>query len=357
MTGVLGMTELLLHTPLDPTQRGYAQTIQDSGRMMLRLVNDSLDLARIEAGRLELDEVPFDLRALVDEIAAVARPLAQAKNLEWSVCVAPDTPRWLRGDAVRVKQVLLNLLNNAIKFTEHGSVALDARRAPEGGIEFAVADSGPGIAESTRARLFQRFEQADGAQRQGGSGLGLAICRELVACMGGSIALDSEPGQGSTFRVHLPFSELDAAAAAAAAAPPPARSDATAAIAQVSRRILLVEDDATVAEVITAQLQLQGHRVVRAAQGLAALGEFDRAPFDLALIDLDLPGVDGLALARLLRAREAQSGKVRMPLIGISARSVGNEEALCLAAGMNAFLRKPLTGEILARAVGRVPTA
>ncbi len=217
-----------------------------------------------------------------------------------------------------------------------------------------ISDSGPGIAESTRARLFQRFEQADGAQRYGGSGLGLAICRELVARMGGSIELDSQTGRGSTFRVQLPLAE---------ASEEEMRARARAALEEVAlvprldqggtpRRILLVEDDATVAEVITGLLQMQGHRVVHVAQGLAALGEFEAGQHDLALIDLDLPGVDGLALARMLRAREAQSGKVRMPLIGISARSAGNEEALCLAAGMDAFLRKPLTGEVLARALG-----
>jgi len=351
MTGVLGMTELLLRTPLDPTQRGYAKTIQNSGRMMLRLVNDSLDLARIEAGKLELDEAAFDLHALIGEIAAVAAPLARAKGLAWAARVAPDTPHWLHGDAVRVKQVLLNLVNNAIKFTECGNVALDAGRAPGRGVAFAISDSGPGIPASTRARLFQRFEQAGGAQRLGGSGLGLAICRELVARMGGSIALGSEPGRGSTFRVHLPLPEIDGGPKEEAGV---AQAVVAATASLPARRVLLVEDDATVAEVITAQLQLQGHAVVRAAQGLAALAEFDGAPFDLALIDLDLPGVDGLALARLLRAREAQSGKARMALIGISARSAGNEEALCLAAGMDAFLRKPLTGEALAAQLAAV---
>ena len=353
MTGVLGMTELLLRTPLDPTQTGYAQTILNSGRMMLRLVNDSLDLARIEAGKLELEEAPFDLRALLAEISSVAQPMARNKNLGWVCNMGTDMTPWLRGDAVRIKQVLLNLVNNAIKFTERGGVTLDTRRAGEGGVLFVISDSGPGIAESTRVRLFQRFEQAEGAQRYGGSGLGLAICRELVARMGGSIELDSETGRGSTFRVQLPLAEaseeetrvrLQAVLEEAVSA---RQSDQ----AEMPRRILLVEDDATVAEVITGLLHMQGHRVVHVAQGLAALAEFEAARYDLALIDLDLPGVDGLALARMLRAREAQSGKVRMPLIGISARSVGNEEALCLAAGMNAFLRKPLTGEALGRAV------
>jgi signal transduction histidine kinase/streptogramin lyase/ActR/RegA family two-component response regulator len=352
MTGVLGMTELLLHTPLDTMQHGYAQTILDSGRMMLRLVNDSLDLARIEAGKLDLEEAAFDLHALLGEIAAVALPLARGKGLDWTSTIGSDAPQWLRGDAVRIKQVLLNLVNNALKFTERGAVTLATQRGSDGGVLFVIRDSGPGIAESTRVRLFQRFEQADGAQRHGGSGLGLAICRELVARMGGSIELDSETGRGSTFRVHLPLppaSEVEMAQARAAAeqAAPVRRSGQSG----TARRILLVEDDATVADVITGLLQMQGHRVVRVAQGLAALAEFEAAQHDLALIDLDLPGVDGLALARMLRAREGQSGKVRMPLIGISARSAGNEEALCLAAGMDAFLRKPLTGDALGRAI------
>ena len=349
MTGVLGMTELLLRTSLDPTQRGYARTILDSGRMMLRLVNDSLDLARIEAGKVELEDAPFDLRELVAGTAAIAGPLARNKGLEWRIAVAPDAPRFVRGDQVRVKQILLNLLNNAIKFTERGTVALDLARGPGGTTQLRVSDSGPGIAESMRARLFQRFEQADGARRHGGSGLGLAICRELVACMGGEISLDSEPGKGSAFCVNLPLPEVHAPDTAA----DEVSFDPAAGQSPSSRplRILLVEDDPTVAEVITRLLALQGHSVKHAAQGLAALTEFDAAHYDAALIDLDLPGVDGLSLARMLRAREAQTGAARVPLIGVSARSAGDEESLCLAAGMDAFLRKPVTGELLASAI------
>jgi CheY-like chemotaxis protein/anti-sigma regulatory factor (Ser/Thr protein kinase) len=282
-------------------------------------------------------------------MAAIAAPLARNKGLEWRIAVTPDAPRFVRGDKVRIKQVLLNLLNNAIKFTEHGAVALDLARGPGGATQLRVSDSGPGIAESTRARLFRRFEQADGAHRQGGSGLGLAICRELVACMGGEISLDSEPGKGSTFCVNLPLPEARATDGATDAM----SFDPAAGHATSSRplRILLVEDDPTVAEVIARLLALHGHTVKHAAQGLAALSEFDAARYDAALIDLDLPGVDGLSLARMLRSREAQAGATSMPLIGVSARSAGNEESLCLAAGMDAFLRKPVTGDLLARAL------
>jgi signal transduction histidine kinase/ligand-binding sensor domain-containing protein/BarA-like signal transduction histidine kinase len=331
MTGVLGMAELLLRTPLDASQRGFAEAIQDSGRVLLRLVNDSLDLARIEAGKLELEDKPFDLRALLRHVESLQRPVADVKRLAFSVDVRADVPRHVRGDAVRIEQVVLNLINNAIKFSERGSVTLTVESLA-GDIVFTVRDSGPGISADMRARLFQRFEQDDGPQRRAGSGLGLAICRELVTRMNGRIEVDSEVGAGSTFRVSLPLPEVA----------PVATSDAPRRAPSRSRRLLLVEDDATVAAVIAGLLRASGHDVVHVANGLAALSESATSRFDLALIDLDLPGVDGLALARLLRAREAT-----LPMIGISARSVGDEERVCLDAGMNAFLRKPITGAML----------
>jgi signal transduction histidine kinase/CheY-like chemotaxis protein/streptogramin lyase len=356
MTGVLGMTELLLGTTLDAKQRGYAEAIQTSGNMMLRLVNDSLDLARIEAGKLELEDAGVDLHALVGEIAALAQTLAQRKGLVFTHSIAADAPRWVRGDAVRIKQIFLNLVNNAIKFTERGSVAFDLARAPSGATQFAVRDTGPGIAESTRQRLFERFEQANGTQRRyGGSGLGLAICRELVARMGGTIELESGVGEGSRFVVTLPLAQMsDAEQPDPAAAPSPAFVKPAAGIRARSLRILLVEDDATVAAVISGLLEAQGHRVRHVAQGLAALSESGIEPFDVALLDLDLHGIDGLALARALRASEAAENRPRLPLIGVSARSAGDEEALCLAAGMDRFLRKPVTSALLAAALEQV---
>ncbi len=345
MTGVLGMTELLLRTRLDTTQHSYAEAIQDSGHMMLRLVNDSLDLARIEAGKVEFEDAPLDLHATVREVATLARPLAQSKDLKCEARIDADAPLHVRGDRVRIKQILLNLVNNAIKFTERGHVDIGLRRVPDG-VEFSISDSGPGISESTRERLFQRFEQAAGPQRHSGSGLGLAICRELVARMGGTIGLESTPGMGSVFRVVLPLPDATPDIAEESVSPRVARKPPA-----PSRRFLLVEDDATVAAVVSGLLQAQGHRVAHAANGLAALAELETGNFDVVLIDLDLPGIDGLALARMLRERESSEGKLRLPLIGISARSRGDEEAECLAAGMDAFLRKPLTGEMLAEAI------
>jgi len=354
MTGVLGMTELLLRTPLDAKQRDYAEAIASSGQMMLRMVNDSLDLARIEAGRLELEDVPFDLPALIAAVAALVRPLAEAKGLAFEVAIDEGAARWVAGDAVRVKQIVLNLANNAIKFTERGRVVVELARAASGAVEIRVCDTGPGIAESTRARLFGRFEQVAGMQRRhGGSGLGLAICRELVARMGGEIVLDSREGEGSTFRVVLPLRDV----AAGDAAEPVARAVPETSHDARGLHVLLVEDDATVAAVIVGLLQAGGWRVRHVENGLAALAEVDAARFDAALLDLDLPGLDGLALARALRAREARLGEPRLALIGISARSVGNEETLCLDAGMDAFLRKPIAGIALHALIERLTRA
>ncbi|MEP6940321.1 MAG: ATP-binding protein, partial [Rudaea sp.] len=363
MTGVLGMAELLLRTPLDDRQRGYAEAIESSGQVMLRLINDSLDLARIEAGKLDLEIARFDLHALVADIASLARPLAMQKDLAFACSIDGCVPRWVVGDAVRIRQVFVNLVSNAIKFTAQGGIGLALACEASGALRFSVRDSGPGISDATRARLFNRFEQAPGAQRFGGSGLGLAICRELVARMGGAIELDSTPGVGSTFTVMLPLGADEASneprdAAARPADAPNALFDGAASPAPTvdirGLRILLVEDDSTVATVIGGQLEAHGANVRIAAHGLAALSEIAIETFDVALLDLDLPGLDGLALARALRVREAGENRARMPLIGISARSAGDEEALCIGAGMDAFLRKPIGGTLLAGAIAAV---
>ncbi|HEX7111946.1 MAG TPA: ATP-binding protein [Mizugakiibacter sp.] len=350
MTGVLGMAELLLRTPLAERQREYAEAIQRSGTLLLKLVNDALDLARIEAGRFELESAPLDPAALLREVGELETGMAARKGLALRIEVAADAPRALRGDALRIQQVLLNLANNAIKFTERGEVRLALARAADGSAQFSVTDTGPGIPEASRERLFQRFEQDDAGEgrRQGGSGLGLAICRELVALMGGRIEVESAPGQGSTFRVCLPLPEC---------APPAdaARSAAPAAPAQGALRVLLVEDDATVAQVIAGLLEAQGHAVRHAPHGLAALSELDTAGCDAMLLDLDLPGVDGFQLARMIRARER--GGARLPIVAITARSGGDEEAKALAAGMDRFLRKPLTGAQLADVLQEVTGA
>ena len=339
MTGVMGMAELLLSTPLNPLQHDYTQAMQRSGGMLLKLLNDALDLARIEAGKLELEPAPFDPRQLLDDVAQLEQGMAHAKHIRFVLEVADDLPPRLIGDAVRIKQVLLNLANNALKFTEQGSVTLRAQCVVNG-LLFSVSDTGPGIPEASQARLFQRFEQADSPQRRAGSGLGLAICRELVEMMGGSIELESRLAHGSTFRVRLPLAE------------PALAQSVSATDEQEGYRLLLVEDDTIVAAVIGGLLERQGHAVMHVINGLAALAELALARFDAVLLDLDLPGVDGFQIARLIRQRE-QAGR-HLPIIAVTARSGSRDEARARAAGMDGFLRKPLTGEQLAVALAQV---
>ncbi len=339
MTGVLGMTELLLGTPLEARQRDYAESIRNAGQHLLRLVNDTLDLARIEADKLQLEAIPFDLRALLQEVCRMLAPLAQAKGLQFNCDVGDDLPHGVRGDAHRVRQILLNLGSNAIKFTEHGGVTLRATALPAHGVRIEVADTGPGLDAAQQLRLFQRFEQADGARtaaRYGGSGLGLAICRELAIAMGGTIGVDSVPGHGACFHVELPLPVAE---------PATARTD-EARERPAAHRILLVEDDPVVADAVRGLLEAQGHFVGHAPHGLAALSALQTMRHDLAFVDLDLPGIDGFALARLLR----EQGHA-LPLIAITARADKDAEALALAAGMDGFLRKPVNGRLLQQAI------
>ncbi|MCI4568705.1 two-component regulator propeller domain-containing protein [Lysobacter sp. CFH 32150] len=337
MTGVLGMTELLLGTPLQQKQRGYAESIRSSGQHLLRLVNDALDLARVESGKLELEDAPFDLHILLQEVCALFEPLAQAKGLGFR-CESANLPRGVRGDAHRLRQMLLNLGNNAIKFTERGDVVLRAT-ATARGVRFEVIDTGPGLSAEQQARLFRRFEQAEGARttaRYGGSGLGLAICQELAAAMGGRVEVESTLGQGATFRLDLPLP----------AAEIPAAQDAETRDRVAAHRILLVEDDPTVAQVLGELLQAQGHVVTHAPHGLAALAALQSAAHDLAFLDLDLPGIDGFDLARMICGQGHA-----LPLIALTARADTDAEPKARVAGMTGFLRKPVTGALLTAAI------
>jgi CheY-like chemotaxis protein len=314
--------------------------MQRSGAMLLKLLNDALDLARIEAGRLELESAPFNLHELLDEVVELERGLAQIKGIGLQLTVANDFPWWVVGDALRIKQVLLNLTNNALKFTESGSVTISAQRA-DGGVLFSVADTGPGIPRASQMRMFQRFEQAAGPQQSSGSGLGLAICRELVILMQGSIELESQVGGGSTFHVRLPLDESSTADTLPQHPVTPGRRC----------HLLLVEDDGVVAAVIRGLLEGQGHNVCHVTNGLAALAEMARVDFDAVLLDLDLPGIDGFQVARLVRQREHAARHV--PIVAVTARTGGDDEAHARAEGVDGFLRKPLTGEQLAEALAR----
>jgi len=347
MTGVMGMAELLLDTPLTPTQHSYAETMQRSGGLLLKLLNDALDLARIESGRLELEPAPFDPCALVQEVGRLQTGQARAKGLRFDVEIETELPPRTLGDVFRVRQILLNLTNNALKFTAHGRVMLTVGcRGDE--LVFGVSDTGPGIPADAQARLFEPFEQGSSPERRAGTGLGLAICRELAALMGGRITLASRLGEGSTFRLHLPLQALDMPG------PAPLLPDGGPRGA-VPRDLLLVEDDTIVAAVIRGLLERQGHTVRHATNGLEAMAELARAPCDAVLLDLDLPGLDGFRVARLIR--QNQPPDRHLPIIAITARTGSDDEARSREAGMDGFLRKPLTGAQLAAALAEWTTA
>jgi signal transduction histidine kinase/ligand-binding sensor domain-containing protein/ActR/RegA family two-component response regulator len=343
MTGVLGMAELMHADASDERQRTRIEAIQSAGRHLLVLLNDALDLARIEAGRLELQDVAFDLPALLADACALLRPQAEAKRLAFTLELPPDLPRGVRGDPVRLRQILLNLGHNAVKFTTAGRIRICATAGGDR-LHVDVEDTGPGMDAAQVARLFGRFEQADGARTSadfGGSGLGLSICRELAQAMRGDIEVDSAPGRGTRFRVTLPL-VLQALPEPASLSLRVREPDGEGA------RILVVEDDALVGEVVCGLLEHLGHRARHVAHGLEGLAAVAGEPFDLIVVDLDLPGIDGFELARLLRLQGRAA-----PIVALTARADAGAEARARAAGMVDFLRKPVTGEALAAMVAR----
>ncbi|HEU0276642.1 MAG TPA: two-component regulator propeller domain-containing protein [Rhodanobacteraceae bacterium] len=358
LTGVLGMTELLMNTPLNERQRQYADAIRRSGRLLLRQVNDALDVARIEAGRLELKPAPFDPATILRDVAAADAGLAAQKELGIAITLGPDVPAAVQGDALRVKQILHNLLHNALKFTTHGEVTLRLERDRDG-VTYHITDQGPGMTPAECARVFRRFEQADYGRLQRGSGLGLAISHELVNLMHGRIDVQSTPGRGSTFSVALPLATVTPASLPPTPAPGDGAmtttDDAPAAPTTGPRpRVLLVEDDAVAGQAIAGLIETLGYAVTLAPQALAALATIEtEAVFAAMVLDFDLPGMDGCELARLLRNRG-----VLVPMVALTASAHGDEEHRARAAGMNAFLRKPVLPDELRRALrGALQTA
>lgn len=339
LTGVIGMAELLMESRLPAPQSGQVQSIHASGELLLRLVNDLVDLARIDAGRFAFEPQSFDPTRWLHECLALARPLAERRGLALNVGIDGRLPSWLVGDRQRIAQVLLNLVNNGLKFTEQGGVTVSA--AYDGSrLRLVVADTGPGIAPELMARLFQRFEQASQhAGRAGGSGLGLAISRELVELMGGTILVDSTPGKGSRFDVGLPLQTASGDSAESPVEPMQAHS----------LSVLVVEDDVIVAAVIAGLLESLGHRCEQAGDGLAALARsVDRSPpFDLCLLDIDLPGISGLSIAGLLCERHGDAVPVMLAVT--ASITVDSDEAV--AAGMDGLLRKPVTKDGLRDAI------
>jgi signal transduction histidine kinase/DNA-binding response OmpR family regulator len=356
MNGILGMTHLLLGTPLADDQRRYVEAIRDSGDALLTILNDILDFSKMEAGRLELAQADFDLARVVTSVTTLLAPRAREKGLMLETARAADVPRAVRGDGGRLRQVLLNLVGNAIKFTEAGGVRLVIRRlggtATRATVRFDVTDTGPGIAHDAQARLFKEFSQLGhgAAARFGGTGLGLAICKNIVAAMGGEIGVESTPGRGSTFWFTV---ALDAAAGEIAAEPPPVPVELP------PLRILVAEDNLVNRQVAVGLLSRQGHAVDVVADGRAAVEAVRVGAYDVVLMDVHMPELDGLAAAREIR--RLPPGRCEIPIIALSASALPEETQACLAAGMDAYLAKPIDpvalGQALASRVSPSPAA
>jgi CheY-like chemotaxis protein len=331
------------------SQRRQLETLRDSGQALLTILNDILDFSKMEAGRLELVAEDFDLGRAVDSVTALMLPRAREKGLALRAEVAPDVPVALRGDAGRLRQVLLNLVGNAIKFTERGEIGLDvARSGPVSErvpLRIVVRDTGIGIPPEAQARLFREFTQVDASatRSHGGTGLGLAICRRIVLAMGGEIGVDSRPGAGSTFTVELALDR--------AQSPLPAEAD-VAAPGITPLRILLAEDNAVNREVALGLLQRQGHTVTVVADGAAAVEAARSGAFDAVLMDVHMPGMDGTEAARVIRAFAGPAARV--PIVALSASVLKDEVAVCFEAGMDEFLAKPIDPAILTRILARL---
>ncbi len=351
LNGVIGMTELLLRTPLTPAQHDYVQTARLSGDALLGLVNNVLDLSRIEAGRVEIETVPFELDALIEQVVAPLRDTALDRGLSIAVLLPSSVPRRLVGDPCRLRQVLTNLLGNAVKFTEQGRVAVRVAVEPaqvvvgdgEVMLAFTVEDTGPGIPQDQQARVFDAFAQADGTttRRYGGTGLGLAISRHLCELMGGHISVQSTVGQGSIFRFTARFARASAETAPAVPpSPEAAETESEAGPAGVAARVLLVEDNRVNLLVGLGMLGRLGCTVETASTGREAVERLASERYDLVLMDCQMPDMDGFEATAAIRAREA-SGGPRTPIVALTANAIEGDRDRCLAAGMDDYLAKP----------------
>jgi len=357
LSGVLGTAELLTLTSLSQAQRGLVDTLGRSGRALLEIIDEILDFARIESGAMRIERAPFDAGRLVGEIVDLFRAQAQTQGLVLELDGASASPRWVLGDAGRVRQVLLNLVSNALKFTPRGRVSLNVESAGESKLgepllRFAVRDTGIGIAPGLRDELFRPFVQADGspARRFGGAGLGLAISQRLCELMGGRIGVDAAPGGGSLFWFELPLPVVgERAAAAHAASVPPGLTTADGGAV----RVLLVEDNEVNALVIQAQLAQLGCACDVAAGGEQALHKLERERYDLVFMDCMMPGIDGYEVARRVRARELADGGAHLPIVALTANVMPDSASLSRAAGMDDHMSKPCSIEGLAAAIQR----
>ncbi|MDR6530148.1 signal transduction histidine kinase/ActR/RegA family two-component response regulator [Caulobacter rhizosphaerae] len=347
LNGVLGMAQAMERDTLSARQRARLALIGQSGAALLAVINAVLDISRIEAGKMEVVRAPFDLDALADTLRQLYGGLARDKGLDFTLEIAPRAGGWRDGDAARLRQVMSNLISNAIKFTDAGGVVVllggDAAT-----LTCAVTDTGMGVPETRRAQIFDKFVQVDGSstRRSGGSGLGLAICRELVTLMGGEIGFESPAGGGARFTFAVPCPALGSLvqpASVEAAGAAPALDGAL--------KMLVVDDNAVNRTVLQAMLGHLGVACDVACDGHEAVALWETGSWDAILMDIHMPGMDGLEAGRVIRARESAEGRARTPILAVTASVLAHETDRYLAAGMDGFVAKPIAAQRLAAAL------
>jgi PAS domain S-box-containing protein len=356
MNGVIGMLGLLSDTPLSKEQRRYADASRGSADALLTLINDILDFSKIEAGKLDIETLDFDLHALLDDHAAVMALRAEEKGLALACSAPPDVPVRLRGDPGRLRQVLTNLVGNALKFTREGGVTVEVRVARETPhdvlLRFAVTDTGIGIPADKQGMLFTKFTQVDASttRKFGGTGLGLAICKQLAELMGGEIGVRSEAGRGCEFWFTSRFAKQPPGEASKSSEAPRAVGSEVVLAAQRQRlRILLAEDNATNQQVALAILAKLGFHADAVTNGREALEALRHVPYDLVLMDVQMPEMDGLEATRAIRASSGDLANAAVPIIAMTANAMRGDRELCLEAGMSDYLTKPVNRQALSR--------
>jgi signal transduction histidine kinase/CheY-like chemotaxis protein len=356
MNGILGMTGLALATDLAAEQRGYISDAMKSAESLLALLNDILDFSKIEAGRMELDPVDFSVRECVADVVTVLLVPVREKGLELELHVAPEVPEHLHGDPSRIRQVLLDLVNNAIKFTSTGTIKVSAGRfegvdATPLRLHFCVADTGVGIPAEKLGVIFEAFRQADGSttRQYGGTGLGLSICARLIELMGGNIWVESEVGKGSTFHFIIPMQP----ASHANAKQPDKPASTYARLETPPLRVLVAEDNPINQRIAARVLEKAGYEVMVASDGREALAVWHKQVFDLVLMDIQMPHLNGFECTAAIRATEAPGAR-RVPILALTAHALNGYDRRCLEAGMDGYVSKPMRAEELLAAIQRV---
>jgi CheY-like chemotaxis protein/HPt (histidine-containing phosphotransfer) domain-containing protein len=362
MNGVIGMTTLLLDTELTQEQREFAEIIRSSGDSLLTIINDILDFSKIEAGKLSLENVPFDLRDVLDDLMGLLDVRVKEKCLRFSCDLAPDTPIQLNGDPGRVRQVLINLVGNAIKFTASGGISIRVNPTEQTGnravLRFSVEDSGIGIPLDRQSSIFEAFTQADGSttRRFGGTGLGLTICRSLVEMMGGSMGVVSEEGRGSTFWFLIPFAMESVAVLSDQAEEDPGERIVLdhanpSSVFNRDIRVLVAEDNRINQKVVCGVINKFGLSVECVSNGLEAVRAHAQNPYDVILMDCQMPEMDGYEATEAIR--EAEGDTRHTPIIALTAHAMQGDREECLEAGMDGYVPKPVHASELLRELAR----